>query len=238
MRLQFAGVAATGLSTIGCFFGPGYLFAATLAVGVGLLAARKWDWRTVSRRALLLNLTSVYPLVLLLGILWVPFPGTVSPLAWSRAASDALPGQGGVGAVNGGWTQQLIWPASSVVRLVWALCLVTVAPFLALPRKWALCIAMFVPAFGLLIANPLAGAILVGAVPEVFWRFYLVLPVPLCFGLLVAGLIQVLPTVLRSRSAGLSAAAAAVFVAVFIAMVSTVRFSSANMGFRWKSPMA
>ena len=136
VRLLYAGIAATGLSTIGCFFGPGYLFAATLAVGVGLLAGRKWDWRTVIRRARLLNLTSVYPLVLLLGILWVPFPGTVSPLAWSRAAPDVLPGQAGVGAVDGGWAQQLIWPASSVVRLVWAFCLVAVAPFLALPRKW------------------------------------------------------------------------------------------------------
>ena len=95
---------------------------------------------------------------------------------------------------------------------------------------------MFVPAFGLLIANPLAGAILVDAIPEVFWRFFFMLPVPLCFGLLVAGLIQVLPSVLRSRSAVLSAAAVAAAVAVFVATVSTVTFSPANVGFAWKPP--
>lgn len=238
VRLLYAGIAATGLSTIGSFFGPGYLLVATLAVCAGLLAARKWDWRTLGRRALTLNLVSVYPLVMLLAILFVPFPGTVSPLAWSRAATDALPGQAGAGVVDAGWAQQLLWPAAGVARLAWALCLVAVAPFLALPRKWALCIAMFVPAFALLIANPATGSVLIRAVPVVFWRFYFVLPVPLCFGLLVAGLIRVLPTVLRSRSAVFSAAAAAVFLAVFIATVSTVTFSSANVGFRWKAPTA
>jgi hypothetical protein len=97
---------------------------------------------------------------------------------------------------------------------------------------------MFVPAFALLIANPITGSVLLRAVPEVFWRFYFVLPVPLCFGLLVAGLIRVLPSVLRSRSAVFSAAASAVFLAVFVASVSLVTFSPANVGFRWKSPTA
>lgn len=239
LLLLYSGVAATGLSTIGCFFAPGYLLVATLAVGLGLLVARACDWRTLIRRAVLLNLASAYPLMILLAILFVPFPGTVSPAEWSRAADASafdLPVTSA--SIDSGWVHQLLWPASTAVRLVWALCLVALAPFLALPRKRALGIAMFVPAFAVLVANPLSGGLLVRAVPDVFWRFYFVLPIPLCFGLLVAGVIRVLPALLRSRRAVLTAGIAAVLLAVFIASVSLVTFSPGNVGFRWKSPTA
>jgi hypothetical protein len=234
-RLLCAGVAATGLSTIGCYFLPGYLLVASLAVSAGLFAARRLDWRTLVRRALVLNLTSAYPLVVLFAILFVPFPHTLSPLEWSRVVpSNPL----GIVAVDAGWVHQLLWPASSGARMIWVLCLVAIAPFLALPRKWALCIAMFVPAFALLIANPVNGSILVHAVPDVFWRFYFVLPVPLSFGLVAVALVRSVPRLALHRWPAVSGAVALILVAVFAATVSKVTFSPANVGFHWKSPTA
>jgi hypothetical protein len=238
MCLLCAGIAATGLSTIGCFFAPAYLAVATLAVCGGLLAARACPWRSLVRRWLLMNATSVYPLVILLAVLFVPFPGTVSPSNWSRAARASSADLPIGAAVEGSWVRQLLWPASGVARFAWALCLVLVGPFLALTRQRALCVAMFVPMFALLIANPLAGTVLFRAVPEVFWRFYFVLPIPLCFGLVFAGLVSV-PTPLLRRGRGLlTVSVVAGFLVVFVGSASLATFSAGNVGFRWKSPTA
>jgi len=234
----YAGIGATGLSTVGCFFAPAYVVVATVAVGVGLLLARQLDWRALVRRALLLLLATAYPLIVLIAVVIAPFAGTVGPLEWSRVAKSDQSGQMAMSDLSIGWSRQLLLPASSIPRMVWALCLVVVAPLLALPRPRALAIALFAPVFVILVANPVLGGLLYRAVPDVYWRFYYLLPIPLCCGLLVAALAQAISAPGRARYAAAKAVAAAVLVVAFAVTVSLATFSPANVGFSWKKPAA
>jgi hypothetical protein len=123
------------------------------------------------------------------------------------------------------------------VRAFWALLAVAVGPFLVLDRRRAALVAAFVPTFFLLVANPLSGKLLYASVPAVFWRFAYLLPVPLCAGLIVAGVANALASVPR-RARLLCVGVATVFCVVFAVSMSLTTVSPGNLGFSWKSPTA
>ena len=81
-----AGVAATGLSTIGCFFAPAVIGASVLAVGGALLATRAVPFRLPSCRAGLMLTSVAWPLLALAVTLLAPVSGTYSALDLSRLA--------------------------------------------------------------------------------------------------------------------------------------------------------
>ncbi len=242
--VAFSGVAATGLSTVGCFFAPAAIAVTTAAVCSGLLLARKMEWRLLVARGLRLLLTASYPLAAIVLTLASPVSSTFSPLAWIRAANNDSTGRMSVSSDlrSLGWLAQILLPPSSLFRMAWALILVAATPLLTLKRPRSYVVSLFAPLFLLFVANPLAGGLLYGAVTDVYWRFFYLLPVPLCSGLLVALLVRAVAAVRRGDGGVVMPAAGAALgvalVAAFVLTVSVTTLSKDNVGFGFKSPTA
>ncbi len=233
-----AGIAATGLTTIGGFFAPAVLATCVVAVGAGLLVTRRVAARDLWRRAALLLTAMLWPVVVLAVTLVAPVPGTFSPQDLLATAARFDDDRMFMTARQGGWLEALLLPTAGAARAVWALVLVAMAPFLALPRRQAVLVAAFVPVFLLFVANPLSGGLLFGAVPDVYWRFAFLLPVPLGAGLAVAALPRALASSGATRPRAARAAGAAVVVAVFALTFGMTTMSADNAGFTWKGPAA
>jgi hypothetical protein len=233
----FAGLAATGLSTIGCFFAPGVIGVSVVAVGAALLATGGIPWQTLLKRAALLLLGVLWPLFALATTLVAPVPGTYSPLDIYRLVRTHPEEPLSVSGPPPGWFESLILPAGTTARAIWALALVALAPFLSLPRRQALLVAFLVPAFLLLVGNPLSGPLLYSGIPDVFWRFSFFLPVALCAGLLVTAIADTFAGPMPpDRIRLLRGCLAAGLIALFAFTVTTTTLSPDNYGFSWKRP--
>ena len=233
-----AGVAATGLSTIGCFFAPAAIGTTAVAVGAGLLVTRQVLARDLLRRGAVLLTTVLWPAGVLAATLLAPVPGTYSPQHLLELAvrldDDAMI----MTARQDAWHEALLLPTAGPARAVWALLLVGAAPLLALTRRQAVLVAAFVPVFLVFVANPLSGGLLFGVVPDVYWRFAFLLPVPLGAGLAVVALVRALSPAGAPRARAVRGVGAAGLVAAFVLTFGLTTMSPDNAGFRWKSPAA
>jgi len=245
-------VGATGVTTIGCFFLPLYVLMVSLAVVGVRIVLRESTLTDSLRRLAFVNLPSLYGLLVVAAIFagWLPTRATESDM---RVARMRVQQYSDLSVMSGSWWPEIVSVASGWYRLLWWVVVLGAAPFLALLRRNALYVAALAPAFLVLIANPLSGSMLKGLVPDVYWRFAFYLPVPLCVGLLLAGMTQAVAHVAAScgrtpscsdtgrRARASSVARILCVVGLLIALVlttSSTTISPGNEGFTWKRPGA
>jgi hypothetical protein len=233
-----AGIAATGLTTIGCFFAPAAIGTTAVAVAGGLLVTRQVAARDLLRRGAVLLTAVLWPAAILAATLAAPVPGTYSPRELLAAVAELDDSATIMAARQDAWYKALLLPTAGPARAVWALVLVATAPLLALTRRQAVLVAAFVPVFLIFVANPLSGGLLFAAVPDVYWRFAFLLPVPLGAGLVVVALARALSPSGASRARAIRAVGAAGLIAVFVLTFGITTMSPDNAGFTWKSPAA
>jgi hypothetical protein len=209
LHLLLAGVCAVGLSGSGLFLLPLLVLAAS-----GAYVAGYWP-RIRLRRALAVNVASVYPLLIVLAIVLRILEPPASTLIWDHWTET--------------WSENLLLVLEGPRTVARNVAILVALPLAALaPLQWR-----FVLAYSLALvvgfANPVTGPFVMDQVHSAaYWRLLYLFPLPLCAGL-------AFDCIVRARAAPLlrGAAVAVTVLATGLAFEQSV-FAEARL----KAPSA
>lgn len=213
-----AGVCAIGLSGTGVFLVPGLIAALSLAGW----AAAGGSLRAAPRPAAL-NLGSLYCIAIAALVLSGVLPAPVDLSVWQ----DQLPAD---------WRSNLALSLGGAAPLARDACLLVVVPLLLLAGRERRFLLALVTALVVLFTNPFTGPLWIDAVqPGAYWRVAFLFPVPLCVGLLGAGLFALHEA--GSRTPLRLAVVSLGLVAVVTSFALEARTASGRIGaLAWKAP--
>jgi hypothetical protein len=126
------------------------------------------------RRAVMLNVAAVYPVIVSL----VFYVGLVPLGQQVNLAGDSRPWLTVLAAIGDGWT------------FAWYATLLLLVPWLTLGGREARTVVLLSLACVALCFNPIAGPLLSRILSAVYFRLFYMFPLPLCAGLAVAALVR------------------------------------------------
>ena len=175
ITLFMVNICSVGLSGMGLFFMPAFVFVSSVALFFSAVCSNERSGASSARRTLLLNLTSIYPVVVVALLAYDIFPSSYSLSIAHAYVSDT---------VSGSWRDSVWSVVGSPWRMVWYVSLLIFTPLLALENPGKLTVLFLSITSAALFLNPWLGPFWMKAFNVVYWRFVYLLPVTLCAGLL------------------------------------------------------